>query len=342
VNTNNEPRADTSEERRSEPPADATSTAYIRLHTSAMDAALIVKIAIFVALVALIILAILLAFLRAKQARAERAYSAAGKLGGGDVRVLLLGERPSAATPAVIFIGGLGRADDDHIAEWNFDENAGAAARARFRYAAPTWGVQPMVARYTATLSFDWPGVGGTPAGDPEKLPRTMEEEAAFVRGLAEAHGLAPPFVIVGMSMGAKTALTMLLSRPAEVRAAVLIDPAPFSALSAADAPPSAEYSAEFPTAAARIRAAVASRDRFAMDEIRAADNIVVHLDLVPNDAPLEVRERNVRSVCENEALFKHTVRHYGAGHAIMIADPRPVIASILRFVAPICAAWDG
>lgn len=264
------------------------------------------------------------------------------RLGGGqnkeNVKVLVLGKRPAADTPVVVFIGGLGTAADDQIAEWNFDETAGPAIRQKFPHVTPTWGVQPMVARYTKTLSFDWPGTGGSAAHSLDALPKTMEEEAIFVRKLAHVHGCDPPLVVVGMSMGAKTALMVRSLYPTEVVGTVLIDPAPFSYLNGENAIPGVDYETEHPVAARRIRAAVESRDRFGVDKLKTADDVIVHLNLVPNDAPEEVQTRNAASLCENEATFKRTVRHYGAGHAVMVTDPRPVIASILRFVAPICS----
>ncbi len=184
------------------------------------------------------------------------------------VEVRITGVRPSDVAPAVLFIGGLGASADSHIGQWNFDETADPDLRATF----PSWGIQPMVARYTTTLSFDWPGVGRS-CSNTSSFP-TMRDEAVFVRTLATGHGISPPYVVVGHSMGAKTALMMLQRYPNDVLAAVIIDPAPWSTLTDRDAMPTGDHEAHHPSAAARIRAAIASWNagHFDVPKLRATD----------------------------------------------------------------------
>ncbi len=68
----------------------------------------------------------------------------------------------------------------------------------------------------------------------------------------------------------------------------------------------------------------------------RLTDTIRMHVDLIPNNAPADVIATNRKRIAENERDFRHAVRHYGASHAIMITDPKPIIANILRYVDPI------
>jgi len=195
--------------------------------------------------------------------------------------------------------------------------------------------VQPSVSRYTRVISFDWPH-------DPP-FPSTTRAEVEFVRDLAAEYDTPPPYVVVGHSMGAKTALLARTMYPREVVAALAIDPAPWSALTEADAEPSAEYTKDHPSAAARIRAARASwlAGDFDVKALRADDMVCAHLDVVPDDAPPEVQSRNREGLAKHEGDFGRKVWHWGAGHAIQVTDPRTIIADILRYVEPLASRGD-
>jgi pimeloyl-ACP methyl ester carboxylesterase len=185
-----------------------------------------------------------------------------------------------------------------------------------------------MVANYTVTLSFDWPKVV-----TPGAYPRTMRNEVELIRDLAARVGVGPPYIMVGASMGGKTALMSRTMYADEVVAAIVIDTAPWSTLDDPEAPPTRDYAEKYPSAAARIEAAIASKQRreFDIAGLSADKQVRVHVDVVPNDAPQEVQERSRRRVAETERDFCQVVRHFGAGHSIMVTDPRAIIADIIR-----------
>ena len=244
-------------------------------------------------------------------------------------RVVVAGRRPTPATPAVIMIGGLADETDDQCWEWNLDTKEETGAHGPD--VAYGWGVQPAVSNYTVTLSFDWPA-----AVTPGAHPATARAEVELVRALAVKHDIHPPYVMVGHSMGGKTALMARVMSPGDVVAAVVIDTAPWSTHAEPDAEPDAEYARQHPLAAARIRAVVTSmrRGEFEVDRLRADTRIHCHIDVVPQDAPQAVQERNLRRIEETERDFCQVVRHFGAGHAIMVTDPRTIIADIVRYLA--------
>lgn len=83
--------------------------------------------------------------------------------------------------------------------------------------------VQPHVAAFTATASYDRAGLGWSdpaPAG-----PRTAGRIADELRALLRAAGLPPPYVLVGHSFSGFTARLYAARWPAEVAGMVLVDP---------------------------------------------------------------------------------------------------------------------
>ena len=85
------------------------------------------------------------------------------------------------------------------------------------------WRVQPQVARFTRTLSYDRAASGWS---EPGPLPRTVERLLQELRLLLRASREKPPYVLVGHSYGGLT-LRLYASRyPDEVAGLVLVDPA--------------------------------------------------------------------------------------------------------------------
>ena len=63
-----------------------------------------------------------------------------------------------------------------------------------------TWGdVQPAVARFARTVSYDRAGLGHS---DPSPRPRTLVAMAADLHSLLHAAKITPPYILVGHSWG--------------------------------------------------------------------------------------------------------------------------------------------
>jgi pimeloyl-ACP methyl ester carboxylesterase len=88
-----------------------------------------------------------------------------------------------------------------------------------------TWGkVQPAVSRFARTVSYDRAGVGLSEDGPP---PRDGGRIAADLRQALRAAGVAPPYILVGHSMGGRYIRTFAATYPDAVSAMVLVDPTP-------------------------------------------------------------------------------------------------------------------
>lgn len=82
--------------------------------------------------------------------------------------------------------------------------------------------VQPQVARFTRTCSYDRAGYGFS---DPGPLPRTAGAEAADLRALLKASGERGPYVVVAHSMGGLVARLFVDRNRRDVAGVVLVDP---------------------------------------------------------------------------------------------------------------------
>lgn len=82
--------------------------------------------------------------------------------------------------------------------------------------------VQPTLARTTRVVSYDHAGQGFS---DPGPLPRSPARNAADLKALLAAAGIAPPYVLVGLSMGSFEARYFAHLYPTEVVGMVLVDP---------------------------------------------------------------------------------------------------------------------
>jgi pimeloyl-ACP methyl ester carboxylesterase len=87
-----------------------------------------------------------------------------------------------------------------------------------------TWRrVQPEIAKSVQVCAFDRAGSGFS---DPGPLPRDTRAIVADTRALLKAAGIAPPYVLVGHSMGGMDARLYASLHRDEVAAMVLVDPA--------------------------------------------------------------------------------------------------------------------
>lgn len=92
-------------------------------------------------------------------------------------------------------------------------------------YGAPleTWGkVQPEVSRFARTVAYDRAGVG---LSDDGPAPRDGRRFATELRAALRAANVAPPYVLVGHSLGGIHARAFAATFPGEVAGLVLVDP---------------------------------------------------------------------------------------------------------------------
>lgn len=89
------------------------------------------------------------------------------------------------------------------------------------------WGlVQPPVSQFARTASYDRAGLGRSDRGP---LPRDARRIATELHGALRAAGIAPPYLLVGASLGGPFVRVFAGMYPAEVNALVLVDPSPDS-----------------------------------------------------------------------------------------------------------------
>ena len=90
---------------------------------------------------------------------------------------------------------------------------------------APAWAVvQPQIASWTRTCSFDRPGYGFSPPGP---MPRTSERISTELHDVLRSSGIGGPYVLVGHAYGATNMRTFADLYPDEVKGLVLVDPDP-------------------------------------------------------------------------------------------------------------------
>jgi pimeloyl-ACP methyl ester carboxylesterase len=82
--------------------------------------------------------------------------------------------------------------------------------------------VQPVLARTTQVVSYDHAGQGFS---DPGPLPRSPARNAADLKAALASNGIAPPYVLVGLSMGSFEVRHFAHQHPGEVVGMVLVDP---------------------------------------------------------------------------------------------------------------------
>jgi pimeloyl-ACP methyl ester carboxylesterase len=130
------------------------------------------------------------------EARDRRFNAMGGKLvdlGGRKMHLNCSGE----SSPTVILDSGLG----DSSLSWH--------------------KVQPEIAKFTRVCSYDRAGLGYS---DPSSRPRTSRVIAEELHDLLQAAGVAPPYVIVGHSMGGFDVRLYASMYPQEVVGMVLVD----------------------------------------------------------------------------------------------------------------------
>jgi pimeloyl-ACP methyl ester carboxylesterase len=86
-----------------------------------------------------------------------------------------------------------------------------------------TWkDVLPTIAEFAHTVAYDRPGLGRS---QPTTQPRTVTQMAVDLHRILDAAGIAPPYVLVGHSLGGAIVQVFAHRYPREVTGLVLVDP---------------------------------------------------------------------------------------------------------------------
>lgn len=117
---------------------------------------------------------------------------------GHRVRVLISGQ----GNPTVIFEAGGGGADGGPVEVWE--------------------RVQPAVSKFTRTFSYDRAGIG---LSAPGPAPRDARQIAGELHVALANAGVAPPYILVGHSLGGPYIRVFAGMYPREISGLVLIDP---------------------------------------------------------------------------------------------------------------------
>ena len=198
------------------------------------------------------------------------------------------------------------------------------------------------VARHTRIFAYSRPGTGASGPVTTSRDPKTIVEE---LRALLASQGYAPPYLLVGHSMGGAYMELFAKSHPDEVAGAVLVDPRhrdfletcsgaglpldkcgiPESMLETQSAATIAEYHA-FPAASDEMRAA----GPFGSYPVR-----VLTATNHPWSAAQESLWESMLASLAAEAGHGQQIVVQGAGHHIQIDRPDVVVNTILAILSP-------
>ena len=115
-------------------------------------------------------------------------------LGGYKLNVAEAG----SGSPVVVFVSGMG----EDLSTWH--------------------GVQPQVAQFSSTLSYDRAGLGKS---DPSSAGKSVEHMTTELHMLLAAAKVPPPYVLVGHSLGGAIVQLFAFTYPDEIAGLVLVDP---------------------------------------------------------------------------------------------------------------------
>jgi pimeloyl-ACP methyl ester carboxylesterase len=103
-----------------------------------------------------------------------------------------------SGSPVVVFVSGMG----EDLYTWH--------------------GVQPQVAQFSSTLSYDRAGLGKS---DPSSAGKSVERMTTELHMLLAAAKVPPPYVLVGHSLGGAIVQLFAFTYPDEIAGLVLVDP---------------------------------------------------------------------------------------------------------------------
>lgn len=228
-------------------------------------------------------------------------------------RCLLAWPLIAAASPPIVLQAGLG---DDHRA-WQ--------------------SIEPALARDHRVIALDRPGHGATPDTDAPRDPCTLATEQ---RAQLQAAGLAPPYVLVGHSLGGTYQFVYAKLYPQDVAGLVLVDATPLHHW--------ARMQKEAPESALLLRGVKALL--FSRIDRREFDDQATCIDRLDLKQPLQVPVRvlvagrfNVGDPPEFRAMMQRSRPTWltltgapalqtvpGAGHYIQKDQPQTVIDAVL------------
>jgi pimeloyl-ACP methyl ester carboxylesterase len=115
-------------------------------------------------------------------------------LGGYKLNVAEAG----SGSPVIVFVAGMG----EDLSTWH--------------------GVQPQVAQFSSTLSYDRAGLGKS---DPSSAGKSVEHMTTELHTLLAAAKVPPPYVLVGHSLGGAIIQLFAFTYPDEIAGLVFVDP---------------------------------------------------------------------------------------------------------------------
>ena len=196
--------------------------------------------------------------------------------------------------------------------------------------------VASQVALHARVFAYSRPGFG---ASDPPATPRDPKTIVEELRALLASQGYAPPYVVVGHSMGGGDMELFAKAHADEVVGAVLVDPRPGDFLMACEAAQLESCGIPESLLATQAPAMVAEYHAYTMasEEIRAAGTFGSYpvRVLTATDHPdwstatKALWEAMHRSLAA-EAADGEQIIVQGAGHHIQLDRPDVVVAHIL------------
>lgn len=196
--------------------------------------------------------------------------------------------------------------------------------------------VADRVSRHTRVFAYSRPGYGASSAATTPRDPRTIVEE---LRALLAHEGYAPPYVLVGHSIGGAYMELFAKAHPEEVIGAVLVDPRHRDFLATCEAAALDNCGIPEDLLAMQATSEIAEYHAFSLasDQMRAAGRFGASpvRVLTATDHPVSpAREALWETMLGDlaaEASDGVQVLVPGAGHYIQLDRPEVVVASILE-----------
>ena len=194
------------------------------------------------------------------------------------------------------------------------------------------------VARHAQVFAYSRPGYG---ASDPATTPRDPQVIVEELRALLEAEGYAPPYVLVGHSMGGAYMELFAKAHPDEVVGVVLVDPRHRDFLATCEAAQLDNCGITESQLQTQPASSIAEYHAFplASDEIRAAGpfgsypvRVLTATDHPVSPAREQLWEQMLASLAA-EATDGEQIIVPGAGHVIQLDRPDVVIQTILELL---------
>jgi pimeloyl-ACP methyl ester carboxylesterase len=191
------------------------------------------------------------------------------------------------------------------------------------------------VALHTRTFAYSRPGTG---ASGPVATPRNPKQIVEELRTLLASQGYAPPYLLVGHSMGGTYMELFAKSHPDEVVGAVLVDPRHRDFLTTCEAAGLDQCGIPESTLATQSAATIAEYRAFtvASDEILAAGPFgsypvrVLTATNHPVSAAREALWEAMLASLAAEAVNGEQIIVQGSGHHIQLDRPDVVVQAIV------------